>query len=107
MSTKKTKREPKTKLETSGGRKPTLTPFIDGAFDIHAEHKAKEFSARVNTDGTITYDGGTYTSPSGAGKAAIKKSVDGWTFWRFNKDGTEVPLDELRGRKSPLKESAA
>jgi Restriction Enzyme Adenine Methylase Associated len=107
MSTKKTKREPKAKRAPSEGRKPTLTPFIDGAFDIHAEYKGKEFSARVNADGTITYDGGTYTSPSSAGKAAIKKSVDGWTFWKFKKDGTDVPLDELRGRKSPLKESAA
>jgi hypothetical protein len=64
-----------------------------GAFDIHAEHKDKEFGAQVNADGTITYDGESYTSPSSAGKAAIKKSVDGWTFWRFKKDGTDVPLD--------------
>lgn len=62
MSTKKTKREPKAKPAPSEGRKPTLTPFIDGAFDIHAEHKGKEFTARVNADGTITYDGGTYGS---------------------------------------------
>ena len=89
------------------GRKPTLAPFIDGAFDIHAKYKGKEFSAQVNADGTTTYDGESYTSPSSAGKAAMKKSVDGWTFWKFKKDGTDVPLDELRGRKSPLKESAA
>src|ERR1019366_8968883 len=107
MSTKKTKREPKTKRAPSEGRKPTLAPFIDGVFDIHAEHKGKDFSAQVNADGTITYDGESCTSPSSAGKAAIKKSVDGWTFWKFKKDGTDVPLDELRGRKSPLKESAA
>jgi Restriction Enzyme Adenine Methylase Associated len=107
MGTKKTKPEPKAKETPHEGRKPTLTPFIEGAFDLHAEHKGKEFSARVNADGTITYDGGTYTSPSSAGKAAIKKSVDGWTFWKFSKDGTDAPLDELRGRKSPLKQSAA
>lgn len=107
MSTKKTKREPKAERALSEGRKPTLAPFLDGAFDIHAEHKGKEFSAHVNADGTITYDGESYTSPSSAGKAAIKKSVDGWTFWKFKKDGTAVPLDELRGRKSPLKQSAA
>jgi hypothetical protein len=107
MSTKKAKREPKAKQAASEGRKPTLAPFIDVAFDIHAEHKGKGFTARVNADGTITYDGESYTSPSSAGKAAIKKSVDSWTFWRFKKDGTDVPLDELRGRKSPLKQSAA
>ena len=107
MSSKKAKREPKAQQESSDGRKPTLAPFIDGAFDIHAEHKGKEFSAQVNADGTITYDGESYTSPSSAGKAAIKKSVDGWTFWKFKKDGTDAPLDALRGRKSPLKQSAA
>ena len=69
MSTKKTKREPKAKRAPSEGRKPTLAPFMDGAFDIHAEHKGKEFSAQVNVDGTITYDGGAFTSPSSAGKA--------------------------------------
>lgn len=107
MATKKAAKraaKPNGEAKSQGeGRKPTLAPFIDGGFTITAEYKGKTFEAKVNADGTIEFDGETYTSPSSAGKAAIKKSVDGWTFW---KKGGE-PLDELRGKKSPLTKSAA
>jgi hypothetical protein len=51
-----------------------------------------------------------FTSPSSAGSYILGKDdkgkprqVDGWKSWTFNKDGERVPLDTLRGAKSPLK----
>jgi len=95
---------PKVKGE---GRKPTLAPFIDGAMDIHAEYKEKKFTAKVAADGVITCDGKTFTSPSAAGKHCIRKEVDGWKFWKHGEGEKELPLDSLRGKKSPLAEAAA
>lgn len=103
---KKARKAPKAKTET-GGRKPTLAPFIREEIDIVASYKDKEFKATVKDTGMIRFDGEDFTSPSSAGKAAIKKSVDGWTFWKFKKDGEMVPLDVLRGHKSPLTKAAA
>lgn len=102
----KAAKTPKPKKEPQA-RKPTLAPFIDGPMTLHATYKEKTFEAKVAADGVVTFDGENYTSPSSAGKAAIKKSVDGWRFWRFKKDGEELELDHLRGSKSPLTKTAA
>ena len=99
----------------SEGRKPTLAPFVkDNPFKIYANTGGKEYEATVLTSGMIKMDEKEYTSPSSAGSALLGKDskgkmrqVDGWKFWRFNKDGGRVPLDTLRGSKSPLKEEAA
>jgi len=82
------------------GRRPKLAPYIDGTFNIRARAKGKTHRARVRRDGTIRFRGKVYNSPSLAGKAAIGRSVNGWTFWRFEQSPSYwVPLEELR-RKS-------
>lgn len=86
------------------GRQPTLAPFMKdrGSFKIHAEYKKDKYSATVNADGSITFEGERYTSPSSAGTAALGKDrqVDGWKFWL---DAEGKNLNAMRGKASPLK----
>jgi hypothetical protein len=79
------------------GRRPKLAPYVDKAFNIKARAKGKTHRARVRWDGTIRFLGEVYNSPSLAGKAAIKRMVNGWTFWKYERSpGDWVPLEELR-----------
>lgn len=113
----KAAKEPRVKKERKPkgeGRKPTLAPFVDSPFKIYASTGGKEYEAQVLSTGIIKMDEKEYTSPSAAGSALLGKDskgkprqVDGWAFWKMNKDGKRVPLDDLRGAKSPLKEAAA
>lgn len=104
---------PKVKKQKSEGRKPTLAPFVDHPFPIYANYKNKEYTATVLSSGVIMFEEKPHATPSAAGRAVIGNykgkplQVDGWAFWRFNKDGERVKLDVLRGSKSPLKEVAA
>lgn len=87
------------------GRKPRLAPFVEEGFNITAKGGGKEFEARVRKDGMIVFKDKEYFSPSAAAKAALpERSIDGWGFWTLKNDkGERVPLDTLRGAKSPLK----
>jgi hypothetical protein len=83
------------------GRKPALAKYVKETLRIFGTFKGKEFQAHVNADGTITFDGETYTSPSVAAATAIKrKTCNGWKFWRYTKDvGSETTtefIDDLR-----------
>lgn len=98
----------------SEGRKPTLAPYLNGAaapagpFKLYGKYKGKEYEAQVLSSGIIKMDDVEYTSPSSAAcalrsnKGGKKSLIDGWNFWKYNKDGERVPLDAIRGAKSPL-----
>jgi RAMA domain-containing protein len=101
-----TKKERKAKGES---RKPTLAPFVDAPFKIYTSTDGKDYEAQVLSTGMIRMDEKEYTSPSSAGSALLGKDkkgkprqVDGWKFWKFNKNGDRVELNVLRGPKSPL-----
>jgi len=84
------------------GRRPKLAPYVDGTFNLRARAKGKTHRARVRRDGTIGFRGKVYNSPSLAGKAAIGRSVNGWTFWKFERSPSYwVPLGELRRKRGP------
>ena len=102
----KIRKQKKPKAEKPAGRKPSMAPFVNTALEIRACFKTVHHRAKVDVEGIITYDGKDYTSPSAAAMAITKKPVDGWTFWKMTKDGQEVPIDALRGRKSPLEKAA-
>ena len=94
----------------SEGRKPTLALYIDAPFKIYITTGGKEYDAQVLSSGIIKIDNKQFTSPSSAGSYMLgkdekgkPKQVDGWKAFTFNKDGQRVPLDTLRGSKSPLK----
>ena len=80
-------------------RKPALAPFMaKGLTALRARHKGKSLSARVNPDGTIRFNGRTFTSPSLAGAIAVnRKTCNGWTFWEYEATpGQWLKLDALR-----------
>ena len=93
----------------SEGRTPRLAPFVDSPFKIYATYKGKEHEAQVLSSGMIKFREKEYFSPSAAGCAILggDLQVDGWKFWKFNKDGERVELNVLRGKESPLKVTEA
>lgn len=102
----------KEKVKKSEGRKPTLAPYVDSPFKIYMKTGGKEYDAMVLSSGMIKLDEKEFTSPSSAGQYLLGKNdkgkplqVDGWKSWKFNKDGERVPLDVLRGSKSPLEKT--
>src|SRR5580693_2224152 len=100
----KAAREKKPKVS---GRKPTLAPFVDAPFKIYATYKDKEYDAMVLSSGIIKFEDKEYATPSGAAVAIVGKPTDGYVFWSFNKNDKRVPLDMIRGEKSPLAEPKA
>lgn len=77
--------------------KGALTPFISKGFAIRGRYKAKIYKARVYKNGWIRFGAYLYKTPSGAGKAARKRSTNGWSFWHYQRSpGEWVPLKALR-----------
>ncbi len=89
-------------LIASGAIRPPL--------DVETAYKGHHLTARVEADGTVTWNGTAYDSLSMAGAMARKSIVgklsgrdfpptNGWTFWRFrDADGALAVIDVLRQR---------
>ncbi len=76
--------------------------------ELRAVYKGKEYLAVVK-DGSLVWDGRSFSSPSKAAVAVIQRTgsdrtgEDGWRFWKYEApDGNWKPLDDLRGTDSPL-----
>jgi Restriction Enzyme Adenine Methylase Associated len=66
-------------------------------------HKGKIHKARIRRDGRIRYNGSTYPSLSLAGKAAAKRSINGWWFWKVERGkGEWVRLTRVRRIGTPV-----
>lgn len=102
---KKEKKEKKVLKPKGEGRTPALAAFVDSSFKIYLNHSGKEHEATVLSTGVIRYNDKEYTSPSSVGAKIVGAEVNGWRAWSFNKNGERVPLDVLRGSKSPLAEA--
>ena len=63
---------------------------------IYASYKGKEYKAHVYRNGRIRFDGRFYDTPTGAAKAVVKRTVNGWSFWRVRRHGKLVPLRALK-----------
>ena len=65
---------------------------------LKAKYKGKTLTARIRKNGTISYKGEVFTTPSGAAKAAIDTGArNGWHFWMYERSpGDWVPLDNLK-----------
>ena len=80
--------------------------IIKPPLSLEQDYLGKHFTAMVNKDGDVVYDGKEYSSPSAAGgmaKVAVKGppptgkpyySTNGWTFWKY-KDPETGNLEEL------------
>ena len=87
------------RVERINGRKPVLAPYGTKRFEIRYRYKGKTYRATVRKDGSISYDGKRFTSPSVAGAAIAHHSVDGWYVWKYERaPGEWVLLNELRRR---------
>lgn len=76
---------------------PMLSSLIAGPMRLRATLKGKTFRANVRRDGNIRFRGKLYRSPSAAGRAATRRSCNGWWFWKFERaPGDWVRLRELR-----------
>lgn len=96
----------KTPKVKSEGRKPTLAPFVDAPFKLYASYKEKEYTAQVLKSGVIVFEEKEYATPSQLGKEICGMAVNGWKFFSFNQDDKRVPLDAIRGAKSPIMSKA-
>lgn len=93
-------------VRLAGGRvhKVTLGHLIETGYlrpplEIEADHAGRRFAARVEADGSISFDGRSFVSPSSAGSAATGEiACSGWAFWRARDPvtGEAAPLSELR-----------
>ena len=88
-------------LFKKSGEIKSLVGFLGGRLPggkvIYASYKGQDYKAWVRTNGGIRFNGRTYDSPSGAGKAIRKKETDGWRFWKYkDKEGNLVRLKNLR-----------
>ncbi|WP_435737375.1 DUF262 domain-containing protein [Cellulosimicrobium sp. PMB13] len=52
--------------------------------------------ANISEEGRIHLDGNVYPSPSAAGSAVTGHAINGWSYWRIERNGRRVPLAELR-----------
>ena len=96
LGDKLAKRRVKSKASQAKGGS-SLAGVFDRAIRLKGLRAGYEYRASLRRDGTISYDGVIYPSPSAAGKAATGKSTNGWTFWRYrNKNGEWVRLKTLK-----------
>jgi hypothetical protein len=74
-----------------------LAGAVERRTQLRGYRKGWEYFAILRKDGKVRYDGRTFDSPSAAAKAALGRSANGWSFWRYRNDkGQWVPLKELR-----------
>ena len=85
--------------------------LIQPPLDLHKTYLGQALTARVESDGSVTFQGGAFRSFSTAASAArvaggyslkpgrTSPATNGWNFWRFtDADGQDKRLDALRQR---------
>ena len=79
------------------GDSPILAPYAGKRFVLQKVYKGNTYKANVLVNGTVSYDGKRYNSPSTAASAVTGRPMNGWTFWSFkNPAGEWVKLNTLR-----------
>jgi hypothetical protein len=80
------------------GRRPALADYVKESFVLRTRFKGKILEARVRKNGTVSFGGKIFTSPSLAAAVACKRATEnGWKFWKYERaPGDWVKLDELR-----------
>ncbi len=82
------------------GKEPALAGLFKSRTPIRMKYKGKLHKATVRPDGNIVFRGRVFATPSGAAKVVIRRSVNGWSWWRFEaRPGEWERLSVLRGRK--------
>lgn len=79
--------------------KAVLAKYIAGPLPLRARVTGKPLKARVLRNGSISFSGKRFQSPSAAARAALphRRAVNGWSFWSYERaPGDWVKLRELR-----------
>lgn len=90
----KSKRTRKRKVANS--RVPSLKGIFKSGTKLIGRYKGVEYIATVDKDGRVRLNGKIFNSPSLAGISIMGRTLNGWHFWRFEKGGEWVKLDEAR-----------
>lgn len=100
-------KETRGNVTQSEGREPTLAKYLIKRIHLRFVYKGKLYIAHVRRDGTISFaadsaeakrlQGKEYGSPSMAAAAITKRTMNGWSSWKYERSpGEWVFLDELR-----------
>jgi hypothetical protein len=74
-----------------------LARFLPLGAKLRADYKGKVFRARARRTGTVRYNGKNYSSLSLAAKAVLKRSANGWWFWKVERGKNNwVRLTKIR-----------
>jgi hypothetical protein len=85
------------KVKIKDGKQPVLAPYTKKRFEVRFRYKNKLHKATVRKDGTISYKGNIYNSPSLAAHAIVGHAANGWNCWKYERaPGDWVLLDILR-----------
>jgi hypothetical protein len=86
--------------EEFDGRKPVLSIYKLKRRKLIARLKGKTYVARVLKNGSISFRGKRFNSPSLAAMSLVNRAMNGWLFWKFERaPGDWVLLDWLRKTK--------
>jgi hypothetical protein len=74
-----------------------LAGLVSRRLQLRGENKGVRYTATLRKDGQVSYAGQLFASPSMAGRAALGRNVNGWSFWKY-RDGKKgwVVLNTLR-----------
>jgi hypothetical protein len=82
---------------------PALLRLLPDGARLRANYKGKQYRARVGRDGRVRFNGQLYPSLSFAAKAVVKRSINGWWFWKVEKGKANWGrLYKLRRTGTPL-----
>jgi predicted GIY-YIG superfamily endonuclease len=85
------------KVKIKDGKQPVLAPYVKKRFQIRFRYKNKLHKAMVRKDGTISYKGKIYNSPSLAAASVMGHAANGWNVWQYERaPGDWVLLNEMR-----------
>ncbi|MEH6585217.1 MAG: hypothetical protein V7720_01600 [Halioglobus sp.] len=90
------RRRMKKKTNEKKGVTP-LAGLIDKRIPLRAWYKGYEYRAGLLKNGTISFDGEKYATPTSAAKVITTRNVNGWGFWHYkHSSGDWVRLGNLR-----------
>jgi hypothetical protein len=85
------------------GMESDLTRLLPQGASIRGTLRTEIFRARVRRNGTVRFRGVSYKSLSLAARAAIKRSTNGWWFWKIEQGrGNWVRLTKIRKAGTPM-----
>ena len=83
-------------LSTSNKNDLVLDPFLGSGTTIF--DNKKKISAKIMADGSIKHEKTEGSIHKVAATILGAESCNGWTYWHYNKNGSILPIDDLRQR---------